>query len=381
LHVVQIGYDDTVFLRTAPSDTRARQALYAALLAERRPGSRLTLLVLARRAPAAAVEEGALACIAVTGPRPLRAVALLGRLLALHRRLRIDVLAPQTVFTDGWIALAFAAMTGVRVVGQLHFDLFSPWARGAELGAGLWGWRRRLALRLLHRFDELRVVSRHLAAEIRARALNPRVSVVPVPALMPASSPAASSADADALVRTVLYVGRLAAQKNLSRWLRVARRIADEEPDVEFQWAGDGPLRDALLAESEALGLGSRLRWFGAMPHGDLPALYARASVFLLTSDYEGLPRVAVEAGQAGLPMVAPALPGLDEVIASGETGFLCPPDDEAALAAAALSLLRDADLRRRMSAAARARVGRDFDPRRLAERWVDTLISAAERA
>ena len=117
------------------------------------------------------------------------------------------------------------------------------------------------------------------------------------------------------------------------------------------------------------------------MPHGDLPALYARASVFLLTSDYEGLPRVAVEAGQAGLPMVATALPGLDEVIASGETGFLCPPDDEAALAAAALSLLRDACLRRRMSAAARARVARDFDPRRLAERWVETLITAAERA
>jgi glycosyltransferase involved in cell wall biosynthesis len=379
LHVVQIGYDDTVFLRAAPSDTRVRQALYAALLAERRPGSRLTLLVLARRTPAAAVEEGALACIAVTGPRPLRAVTLLGRLLALHRRRRIDVLAPQTVFTDGWIALAFAAMTGVRVVGQLHFDLFSPWARGAELGAGLWGWRRRLALRLLHRFDELRVVSRHLAAEIRARELNPRVSVVPVPATMPASSPAASSVDAQ--VRTVLYVGRLAAQKNLSRWLRVARRIADEESDVEFQWAGDGPLRDALLAESEALGLGSRLRWLGAMPHGDLPALYARASLFLLTSDYEGLPRVAVEAGQAGLPIVATALPGLDEVIASGETGFLCPPDDEAALAAAALSLLRDAGLRRRMSAAARARVGRDFDPRRLAERWVETLINAAERS
>ena len=376
---MQIGYDDTVFLRAAPSDTRVRQALYATLLAERRPGSRLTLIVLARRTPAATVEDGALACIAVTGPRPLRAVALLGRLFALHRRRRIDVLAPQTVFTDGWIALAFAAMTGVRVVGQLHFDLFSPWARGAELGAGLWGWRRRLALRLLHRFDELRVVSAHLATEIRARKLNPRVSVVPVPALMPASPPAARSSDAP--VRTVLYVGRLAAQKNLSRWLRVARRIADEEPDVEFQWAGDGPLRDMLLAESDALGLGTRLRWLGAVPHGDLPTLYARASVFLLTSDYEGLPRVAVEAGQAGLPMVATALPGLDEVIASGETGFLCLPDDEAALAAAALSLLRDAALRRRMSAAARARVGRDFDPRRLAERWVETLINAAERA
>jgi len=375
---VQIGYDDTVFLREAPSDTRVRQALYAALLTERRPGSRLTLLVLARRAPRAAVEEGGLACIAVTGPRPLRAVALLGRLFALHRRRRIDVLAPQTVFTDGWISLAFAAMTGVRVVGQLHFDLFSPLARGAELGAGLWGWRQRLALRLLRRFDELRVVSRHLAAEIQARKLNPRVSVVPVPTTMPATFPAGKSSDAP--VRTVLYVGRLAAQKNLSRWLRVARRIADEEPDVEFQWAGDGPLRDALLAESEALGLGSRLRWLGAVPHGDLPALYARASLFLLTSDYEGLPRVAVEAGQAGLPMVATALPGLDEVIASGETGFLCPPDDEAALAAAALSLLRDAGLRRRMSAAARTRVGRDFDPRRLAERWVETLITAAER-
>ncbi len=378
MHAVQIGYDDTVFLRAGPSDTRRRQALYAALLAERRPGSRLTLLVLAPRAPVAIVDEGPLACMAVTGPQPWRAMALLGRLLALHRRRRIDVLAPQTVFTDGWIALAFGALTGVPVVGQVHFDLFSPLARGPELGAGRWGWRLRLALRLLHRFDELRVVSGHLAVEVRARARHPRVSVVPVPALMPVASPAASI---DTSVRRVLYVGRLAAQKNLSRWLRVACRIAAEEPDVEFQWAGDGPLREALLAESDALGLGSRLRWLGATPHGDLPALYARASVFLLTSDYEGLPRVAVEAGHAGLPMVATALPGLDEVIASGETGFLCPADDEAALAAATLSLLRDAGLRRRMGDAARARVGRDFDPRRLAERWVDMLIAAAARA
>ena len=58
---MQIGYDDTVFLRAAPSDARVRQTLCAALLAERRPGSGLTLLVLARRAPTAAVEEGALA--------------------------------------------------------------------------------------------------------------------------------------------------------------------------------------------------------------------------------------------------------------------------------------------------------------------------------
>ena len=380
LHVVQLGYDDTVFAHDAPSDTRRRQLLYGRLLDARRSGSRLTLLVLTRRRGLDPVHEGPVAFLPVAGRGALRLLRLLARLRRLHRERPVDVLAPQTVLADGWAALAFGALAGVPVVGQVHFDLFG--APGAAPAHDVPRWQMWLACRLLPRFAALRVVSRHLAAEVAARGLHGRVSVVPVPATMPSPGDGPGqrgpTARAAGRARQVLYVGRLAAQKNLSRWLRVAARVAEQEPEVELLWAGDGPLRASLQAEAERLGLGGRLRQRGAVPYADLAALYANAAVLLLTSDYEGLPRVAVEAGLHGLPVVAPALPGLEDVVASGETGVLCPGGDEAALASAVVRLLRDPALRAAMGARAQALVRREFDPETLAGRWVDVLVAAA---
>lgn len=383
LHVVQLGYDDTVFVQDAPSDTRRRQALYGRLLDARRPGSRLTLVVLTGRRGLRPVDDGCVTFIPISGPRPLRLMRLVARLAGLHRERPVDVLAPQTIFADGWAALAFGARAKVPVVGQVHFDLFGGPDAAAGPGHDVPAWRMWLACRLLRRFAALRVVSRHLAAEIARRRLHTRVTVLPVPATMSGSAAPAGPGPALPLAPgrhpTVLHVGRLVTQKNLSRWLRVARRVAARVPEVALVWAGDGPSAPALRAEAERLGLASRLDWRGPVAYADLPALYAGADVFLLTSDYEGLPRVAIEAGLHGVPVVAPALPGLEDVVVSGETGVLCPPGDEGALADAVIRLLHDPVLRSAMAERGRARVRREFDPERLASRWVDMLVATAE--
>ncbi len=320
--------------------------------------------------------------IPVAAPRALRPVRLIAALARLHRGRAVDLVAPQTIFADGWAALAFGAWANVPVLGQVHFDLFG--APGAARGGsvGVPGWRMGLARVLVRRFAALRVVSRHLAAEVARRRLHSDVAVVPVPATMsPPERAAEPGVEAITAGRppTLLYVGRLADQKNLSRWLRVARRVAERVPDVSLVWAGDGPAGQALRAEAERLGVAGRLDWRGPVAYAELPALYARADVFLLTSDYEGLPRVAVEAALHGVPVVAPALPGLDDVVVSGETGVLCGLGDEGALADAATALLRDPARRAEMGERARARVRREFDPERLAARWVDLLVAVAE--
>jgi glycosyltransferase involved in cell wall biosynthesis len=377
VHVVQIGYDDSVFAPDAASDTRLRQKLYAELLMEKRPGSRMTVLTLTRRADYRPAQDGPATFMPVAGRGVLRLLKLFGQLLALNRACKIDVVAAQTIFADAWVALAFAALTGARVIGQIHMDIFSPHIQSPGHG-GISQWRMRVGLSLMRQLKAVRVVSQHLRSEILGQRLHHDVGVVPVPVTMleTSSSPLPTQKGEQ---RQVLYVGRLEAEKNLWRWLRVAKRIAEQETDVEFVWAGDGELRSELLAEAERLGLGSRFRCLGPIPYDQLPGVYKSAAVFLLTSDHESFGRVLVEAGWHGLPVVAPRLAGIEGVVRNGETGYLCAPGDETALADSVVRLLHDPILAARMGAAAQAQMKLKFDPQRLAAQWVDMLLAAAE--
>ena len=89
--------------------------------------------------------------------------------------------------------------------------------------------------------------------------------------------------------------------------------------------------------------------------------VYQHAHIVTLPTYGEGVPTVLLEAAACGRPLVATDIPGCREVVIDGETGFLVPPDDPAALAAALERLATDPALRGRMGAAARALVTRKF--------------------
>ncbi len=84
-----------------------------------------------------------------------------------------------------------------------------------------------------------------------------------------------------------------------------------------------------------------------------MPAIYDAATVVTLTSRFEGLPRVLVEALAAGVPVVAMAVDGVNEVVRDRENGFLVPPDDVAGVAERVGEILRDGALRAHLSAQA----------------------------
>jgi glycosyltransferase involved in cell wall biosynthesis len=88
-----------------------------------------------------------------------------------------------------------------------------------------------------------------------------------------------------------------------------------------------------------------------------------------LPSSWEGMPNVILEAMACGKPAVTTNVGGCAELVVEGETGFLVPPGDEAALAERLLRLLRDPALRRRLGAAARERVQREFSIAAMVER------------
>ena len=126
--------------------------------------------------------------------------------------------------------------------------------------------------------------------------------------------------------KLVITVGRLFEQKDPTTFVLAARRILELAPRCEFAMVGDGPLRQQTGELIRSLGLDDRIRMTGA--RSDVPALLAAADVFVLTSRWEGLPKVIPQAMAAGLPVVASNVDGVKEVVDHPSLGSLVDPGD-----------------------------------------------------
>ncbi|HET9314388.1 MAG TPA: glycosyltransferase [Vicinamibacteria bacterium] len=152
-------------------------------------------------------------------------------------------------------------------------------------------------------------------------------------------------------------IGRLSAQKGQRDLLDAAAQATREFRDIRFVLVGDGDLRPELEAQAAALGLGDRVLFAGH--RADIPAVLAAIDVLCISSTYEGTPLALFEAMAAGKPIVSTAVDGCREVLVDDVTGLLTPPQDPDGLARALVRMRRDADLRRRLGAAAAAESAR----------------------
>lgn len=148
-------------------------------------------------------------------------------------------------------------------------------------------------------------------------------------------------------VPLVLQIACFKAQKAPERFIAMAASLATRCPDTHFVLIGDGDLRHRLEEARAAAGLAGRLHLPGW--RRDVAAALAAATVVTLTSRFEGLPRVVVEALAARRAVVAMAVNGVVEVIEDGGNGFLVPEGDVAALTERVGRILDDGDLRRRL--------------------------------
>ncbi len=149
----------------------------------------------------------------------------------------------------------------------------------------------------------------------------------------------------------VLQVACFKPQKAPERFAALAAALAPRFPDAHFVLVGDGELRPALEAARARAGLEARLHLPGW--RRDVPALLDAATLVTLTSRFEGLPRALVEALAAGVPVVAMAVDGVDEVVRNGVDGFLVREGDVGALAERVAALLADPGLRAALAARA----------------------------
>ncbi|MBL0275003.1 MAG: glycosyltransferase [Anaeromyxobacter sp.] len=165
----------------------------------------------------------------------------------------------------------------------------------------------------------------------------------------------------------VLAVGRLSPEKGHVGLVTAFAELRRRGVDARLVLVGGGPEEGAIRAAVALHGLEGCVELRGPLPEPLVLEAMARAHVFALSSLMEGLPVVLMEALALELPVVAPALAGILELVAHGETGLLYPEGTWMALADGLERLARDLDLRVRLGAAGRALVVRDFDAQRAA--------------
>lgn len=152
----------------------------------------------------------------------------------------------------------------------------------------------------------------------------------------------------------VLFTGVLRPRKGLFDLIKCAECVCKVDPDVKFVICGRGPFLSILQEKIRQAKMQKRIMLLGYVRRKKLIQLYQNATVHVVPSHYEGLPTVLLEAMACGLPVVATDIGGINEVITTGENGFLVPPKSPEDMGNTILRLLDDRGLREKIGRAAR---------------------------
>ena len=165
----------------------------------------------------------------------------------------------------------------------------------------------------------------------------------------------------------IVSVGRAVPKKGYDTLLHA---LALLPPDLHWRFShlGGGAERENLQALAASLGIAARIRWQGSVDQAEVLAAYRASDLFALAcritadGDRDGLPNVLVEAASQGLACLSTNISGIPELFRDGENGWLVPPDDAAALAAALQTAITSPGLRQQFGRAAAAQVRATLD-------------------
>jgi phosphatidylinositol alpha-1,6-mannosyltransferase len=224
-------------------------------------------------------------------------------------------------------------------------------------------------------------ISRHTAE--RASAAHPEIGPVeacPL-ALLPEATVALDGADARVVeriaTRSILIVGRMSAAERykghdqlLESWPTVLERV----PDAQLVVVGRGDDAERLRGKARDLGLAANVYFTGFISDETLRAVRKRVSAFAMPSTGEGFGLVYLEAMRDGLACIGSLEDAAKDIIVPGETGFLVPPADPGALAAAVAELLANETLRREYGTAGERRFRAEYTLDRFRARFLPLL-------
>jgi glycosyltransferase involved in cell wall biosynthesis len=160
----------------------------------------------------------------------------------------------------------------------------------------------------------------------------------------------------------------LESHYNVACSIRAFARVQQRYPESSLVIAHDGPLRQALESMVKKMGL-QHVVFSGAVAQERMPELYDDADIYLMSPDIDNMPLSILECFASGLPVVSTAVGGVPEMITDERTGLLAAPNDDRALAEAALRLIEEPGLALRLTGNAREECDR-YGPARVAADW-----------
>lgn len=220
--------------------------------------------------------------------------------------------------------------------------------------------------------DAVIVTTPELAARVADRVGEEKVHIIPNGVDTGLFRPAGHAPSA---VKNILFVGRLAGQKNLSVLIEAAGKLK-RRFSLQLTFVGDGPLRGSLEASASRLGV--PLSFVPFVDHRKLPPFFAEADAFVLPSYIEGHPKVLLEAMSCGIPCVASDVEGNRTLVSDGETGLLFDPEDADGLAARLERVFTEEEFARQLRERARSRVVERYDLGILVRQEIDLLHRVA---
>lgn len=293
--------------------------------------------------------------------------------LFLKTRAFLRALAPHVIHSHRYKENILAYLAGgargdARLVATLH-GLSEPHYRRKKATA-----RFVSALNtylLTRHFDKLVGVSSSVRDDLLQRGARPdKLTVISNGIEVPSVSVRRGDVG-----KVIGSAGRLYPVKDYPLMVAIAAKVVAAAPTVRFELAGDGPEGPQLKELVADLKLADKFRFRGAVE--EMEAFYQGLDIYLNTSLHEGIPMSILEAMAHGLPVVAPDVGGIGEIIDDGVEGFLVRSRNPADFAEKCL-LLQDSALRQRMGLAAREKVERAFSAEQMARQYRQLYLDLA---
>ncbi len=288
------------------------------------------------------------------------------------RRRKVDVVHAHWLLPQGWIARRLRKRFGIPCLVTSH-------------GGDLFGLRGKLATAMKREVaaacSGMTVVSTAMRDEsVRIGLRPPTLDVLPMGVDL--QDRFVPDAQTQRVADELLFVGRLVPKKGLVHLLNAMPMVLAERPGVTLSIAGFGPEESALKHQADRLGIGDKIRFMGATPQKQLPALYCRASLFVApfvrdeSGDQEGLPVALMEAIGCGCPVVVGRVSGVEDLFGEKAAEVCVDPTDARELTSAILAQLDDPARSRAMATDLRQAVGARLDWIAIADGYAELLRS-----
>lgn len=297
-----------------------------------------------------------------------------------------DIVHVQTPFVAHYLGLKLARTMGIPCVETYHTFFeeylyhYVPFLPRSLMRMGA----RRFSSHQGNSLHGMVVPSHPMLEVLRQYGVTTPAEVIPTGMRPESFNPGDGAAFRDryGIARdrpVLLFLGRVAHEKNIGFLLKVARRIRRDIPDILVLVAGEGPARPGLEREAGELGLGDNVRFIGYLDrHTELNDCYSAADIFVFSSRTETQGLVLLEAMAQGVPVVSIAEMGTRDVLKEG-AGVLIAKEDLEDFSGKIIHLLKNRDVRVQLGAAGKEYAGQ-WSAASMAERMESFYLDAIGR-